>query len=154
MGLHSFSASDAPSRTRTGGPRYRDAAKNIPLTEITRFPFAVLELKLAMDEADDMPEWLRPLVDSSALAPVHKFSKFIHGCAVLMPDEVQAMPYWIDDPALANSIKATGVGKSLLKTRPKDAAASARGADGGAAPLDAWTEPSQQWSAPDRLAAA
>ena len=69
---------------------YRDASKNIPRNEITRFPFAVLELKLAMDETDDLPDWLRPLVDSDALAPVHKFSKFIHGCAVLLPDEVQA----------------------------------------------------------------
>ena len=24
---------------------------------------------------------------SGALAPVHKFSKFVHGCAVLLPDE-------------------------------------------------------------------
>ena len=35
---------------------------------------------------------------SGALAPVHKFST-LHGCAVLLLDEVQAMPYWVDDPA-------------------------------------------------------
>ena len=125
---------------------YRDASKNIPRNEITRFPFAVLELKLAMDETDDLPDWLRPLVDSDALAPVHKFSKFIHGCAVLLPDEVQAMPYWIDDPALAPSIRATGVGATLLrKTSPGKK---------GAPPLEKWTEPSAQWTDPRKLAAA
>ncbi|KAH8046267.1 D-xylose 1-dehydrogenase [Aureococcus anophagefferens] len=125
---------------------YRDASKNIPRNEITRFPFAVLELKLAMDETDDLPDWLRPLVDSDGLAPVHKFSKFVHGCAVLLPDEVQAMPYWIDDPALAPSIRATGVGATLLrKTSPGKA---------GAPPLEKWTEPSAQWTDPRKLAAA
>lgn len=87
---------------------YRDPRMSIPRTEITRFPFAVLEIKLALSESDELPEWVRELVNSKALIPVHKFSKFIHGTAVLLPDEVQAMPYWIDDPALAASISAVG----------------------------------------------
>ena len=120
---------------------YRDASKNIPKNEITRFPFAVLELKLAMDASEDLPEWIRPLVASDALAPVNKFSKFIHGCAVLIPDEVQAMPYWIDDPALAASIAATGSGAILNNKSPKT-------------PLAAWTEPSAQWTDPSTLQAA
>lgn len=44
------------------------------------------------------------------LQEVHKFSKFIHGCAVLLPEEVQAMPYWIDDPSLRESVIASGSG--------------------------------------------
>ena len=36
---------------------YRDATKGIPAHEITRFPFAVLELKLALAEGEDQPEW-------------------------------------------------------------------------------------------------
>lgn len=35
---------------------------------------------------------------------VHKFSKFIHGSAVLLPDMVQAVPYWIDDESIRKSI--------------------------------------------------
>ena len=38
---------------------------------------------------------------------MHKFSKFIHGCATIMPEEVQAVPYWIDDVTLADSIAGT-----------------------------------------------
>jgi len=35
---------------------------------------------------------------------VHKFSKFIHGTATLLPDMVQAVPYWVDDESLRPSI--------------------------------------------------
>lgn len=35
------------------------------------------------------------LLDSGYLTEVHKFSKFIHGTATLMPDLVQAVPYWV-----------------------------------------------------------
>ena len=35
---------------------------------------------------------------------VHKFSKFIHGTSVLLPDMVQAVPYWIDDESIRKSI--------------------------------------------------
>ena len=35
---------------------------------------------------------------------MHKFSKFIHGSSVLLPDMVQAVPYWIDDTSVRKSI--------------------------------------------------
>ena len=38
------------------------------------------------------------------LLQVHKFSKFIHGTSVLLPDMVQAVPYWIDDESIRKSI--------------------------------------------------
>jgi uncharacterized membrane protein YidH (DUF202 family) len=47
------------------------------------------------------------------LMEVHKFSKFIHGCAVLLPDEVRAVPYWIDDSSLSDSILQSGGGRLL-----------------------------------------
>lgn len=47
------------------------------------------------------------------LLEVYKFSKFIHGCAVLLPEDVSAMPYWIDDVTLAESIIASGAGYIL-----------------------------------------
>ena len=46
---------------------------------------------------------------------VHKFSKFIHGCAVLMQDDVRAVPYWVDDPSLKASIEESGGGALLLE---------------------------------------
>mmetsp|Transcript_25168 Transcript_25168/g.78529 ORF Transcript_25168/g.78529 Transcript_25168/m.78529 type:complete len:691 (+) Transcript_25168:637-2709(+) len=121
---------------------YRDATRDIPRNEITRFPFAVLELKLALAEGEDQPEWTRPLVSSLELAPVNKFSKFIHACATLLPDEVQAFPYWIDDPALRASIAATN--PSVLK--PEDQVGYR---DEGR--IENWNNPSQQWAAPELL---
>ena len=41
---------------------------------------------------------------SAADLQVHKFSKFIHGTSVLLPDMVQAVPYWIDDESIRKSI--------------------------------------------------
>ena len=38
---------------------------------------------------------------------VHKFSKFIHGTATLLPDMVQAVPYWVDDESLRPSINSS-----------------------------------------------
>uniref|UniRef100_A0A7S3JV42 SPX domain-containing protein n=1 Tax=Aureoumbra lagunensis TaxID=44058 RepID=A0A7S3JV42_9STRA len=93
---------------------YRDPKTSIPRNEITRFPFAVLEIKLSLGDNDELPAWVRELTNSKKLIPCHKFSKFIHGCAVLLPDEIQAAPYWIDDPALAISIRASGPAASSL----------------------------------------
>lgn len=38
---------------------------------------------------------------------VHKFSKFIHGSCTLMPDLVQAVPYWVDDESVRTSMLAS-----------------------------------------------
>ena len=35
---------------------------------------------------------------------VHKFSKFIHGTATLLPDMIAAVPYWIDDESVRPSM--------------------------------------------------
>ena len=37
-------------------------------------------------------------------AQVHKFSKFIHGTATLLPELVQAVPYWVDDESVRPSM--------------------------------------------------
>lgn len=67
---------------------YRDPSKPVPRNEITRFPHAVLEIKLQLDNPDATPAWVSELLDSGLLMEIHKFSKFIHGTAVLFPDEV------------------------------------------------------------------
>ena len=35
---------------------------------------------------------------------MHKFSKFIHGTATLLPELVQAVPYWVDDESVRPSM--------------------------------------------------
>ena len=86
---------------------FRDPTLPVPRTEITKFPHAVLEVKLSLEEDEDAPLWVTQLIESGLLHEVHKFSKFIHGCAVLLPDQVQAVPYWIDDTSIRESIIAS-----------------------------------------------
>lgn len=89
------------------GRWYRDPDLPIHRTEITRFPHAVLEVKLALPDGESPPEWVQGLIHSGLLTEVHKSSKFIHGTAVLFPELVQAVPYWIDDESVRDSIAAT-----------------------------------------------
>eukprot|EP00898_Chlorokybus_atmophyticus_P007682 jgi/Chlat1/7915/Chrsp68S07353 len=100
----------------TVGRWCRDPNVPVPRTEITHFPHAVLEVKLALPEGEETPTWVTDLLESGMCTHVHKFSKFMHGAAVLLPDLVQAVPYWFDD----QSIRA-----SILNAAPLDGTRSA-----------------------------
>lgn len=96
---------------------HRDPSATIAHNEITRFPHAVLEVKLEMKEEDAVPpKWVTDLQNSGLLYEVHKFSKFIHGCAVMMPEDVRAVPYWVDDASVRASIIASGGGRILVRS--------------------------------------
>lgn len=41
------------------------------------------------------PQWVRDMVSSHLVEAVPKFSKFIHGCATLLPDMVTLVPFWM-----------------------------------------------------------
>jgi len=97
-----------------GGKRWhRDPEKPIDNNEIARFPHAVLEIKLEVKEGSQVPEWVEELQNSGMLYEVHKFSKFIHGCATLLPEDVTSVPYWIDDISIRESIIASGASHIL-----------------------------------------
>lgn len=103
--------------TRNGEQWHRDSNQTLLNTQITRFPHAVLEIKLELSgENITPPVWVQELQNSGLLFEVHKFSKFIHGCATLLPDYVRSVPYWIDDSSVRDSIIASGAGKILVKT--------------------------------------
>lgn len=89
------------------GRWYRDPSLPTQRTEITRFPHAVLEVKLSLPEGQVAPPWVQELLDSGYLVEVHKFSKFIHGTATLFPDMVRAVPYWVDDESVRASMLAS-----------------------------------------------
>jgi SPX domain protein involved in polyphosphate accumulation/uncharacterized membrane protein YidH (DUF202 family) len=108
--------SERTKDTLSGQRWYRDPSQAVPLTEITRFPHAVLEIKLQLEDESKTPQWVSDLINSGMLLEVHKFSKFIHGCAVLMPDDVRAVPYWIDDATLADSIGQSGASSLLAES--------------------------------------
>lgn len=108
--------SERTKDTLNGKRWFRDPNVAVPLDEITRFPHGVLEIKLQLEDESKTPLWVRDLINSGKLLEVHKFSKFIHGCAVLMPDDVRAVPYWIDDVTLADSIAGSGASKLLQES--------------------------------------
>ena len=86
---------------------FRDPEIPVHRTELTRFPHAVLEIKLALDPGEDPPAWVDDLIRSGCLTEVPKFSKFMHGCAVLFPDIAQEVPYWVDDVSLRQSLQSS-----------------------------------------------
>ncbi|KAG9298222.1 hypothetical protein G9A89_002710 [Geosiphon pyriformis] len=68
----------------------------LPQSDISRFPYAVLEVKLQTQSGQDPPQWVQELKDSHLVEEVHKFSKFIHGVATLMENHrIQLLPFWL-----------------------------------------------------------
>eukprot|EP00956_Cyclotella_meneghiniana_P043464 scaffold271512_cov106-Cyclotella_meneghiniana.AAC.1 len=101
--------------TEGGAKWFRDPTKQLQPNEITRFPHAVLEVKLELGGANsEPPQWVTDLQNSGMLYEVHKFSKFIHGCAVMLPEYVRSVPYWIDDASIRDSILRSGAARILV----------------------------------------
>ncbi|KGG52092.1 hypothetical protein DI09_20p90 [Mitosporidium daphniae] len=67
----------------------------IPESEIVKFPYAILEVKLQTETGADPPKWITDLISSQLMEEVPKFSKFVHGIAVLYEKQVQLFPFWI-----------------------------------------------------------
>jgi uncharacterized membrane protein YidH (DUF202 family) len=70
---------------------------SFPLREddVAQFPYGVVEIKLQASP----PQWVRDLVNSGMLLVVPKFSKFLHGTAVLYQQTTENVPYWfLPDP--------------------------------------------------------
>ncbi|KAG9256382.1 VTC domain-containing protein [Emericellopsis atlantica] len=70
---------------------------NINPGEISKFPYAVLELKLKEDGSRKRPTWVQDLMSSHLVHPVPRFSKFVHGVASLFEDYVNSLPFWLSD---------------------------------------------------------
>lgn len=95
---------------------HRDQSWVLAVDEIHRFPHAVLEIKLEMSGGSMVPpQWVTDLQNSGMLYECHKYSKFVHGCAVLLPEDVQSVPYWIDDVSLRQSIIDSGASRILAE---------------------------------------
>ncbi|KAH8165203.1 hypothetical protein CIB48_g3055 [Xylaria polymorpha] len=67
----------------------------LPPSDVLRFPYAVLEVKLQTQHGQEPPEWVRQLISSHLVEAVPKFSKFIHGTASLFPNRINLLPYWM-----------------------------------------------------------
>lgn len=66
----------------------------LPDSDVERFPYAVLEVKLQTQMGQEPPQWVKQMCASHLVEAVPKFSKFIHGCATLLPEMVTMIPYW------------------------------------------------------------
>ena len=94
-------------------PTVKDSEKEL-------FPYGVLEVKLAIKVGEEPPQWIRDLINSHLVEAVPKFSKFIHGCATLLPERVDLVPFWL--PQMDQDIRKPVSARSrVLIERPHSA---------------------------------
>ena len=66
----------------------------INVSEISKFPYSILEIKLKEDKHKKHPQWVADLMASHLVRKVSRFSKFIQGAASLFEDSVNDFPPW------------------------------------------------------------
>ncbi|KAF9410097.1 vacuolar transporter chaperone [Podila epigama] len=92
---------DDYGRVRAGSNWKRDDIgidwpfKQLPAEDITRFPYAVLEVKLQTHHGQEPPAWIVELINSHLVESCPRFSKYIHGVATLLEDKIQILPFWL-----------------------------------------------------------
>ncbi|PWN47838.1 putative VTC4-vacuolar transporter chaperone [Violaceomyces palustris] len=96
----------------------------LPAEDVERFPYGVLEVKLQTQLGQEPPEWVKELVSSHLVEAVPKFSKFIHGCATLLSNRVDLVPFWL--PQMDIDIRKPA-SKSLAIERPSAPASQSGG---------------------------
>ena len=65
--------------------------------EISRFPHALLEIKVKDGSSKKTSDWVSELMSSHLLKEEPRFSKFVHGVAQLFEDQVNSFPFWLSD---------------------------------------------------------
>lgn len=79
------------------GAKWEERFANINKGEISRFPFAILEIKVMDDGSRKAPQWIQDLMASHLVHRTPKFSKFVHGVASLFEDYVNNLPFWLSE---------------------------------------------------------
>lgn len=69
-----------------------ETVEELPAADAVRFPYGILEIKL--QDKDGAPAWVQELIASSMLVEAPRFSKFIHGMALLEYGKVEQVPAW------------------------------------------------------------
>ena len=65
--------------------------------EVSRFPHALLEIKIRKEASKRTIEWVQDLMSSHLVKEAPRFSKFVHGVAQLFDDHVNSFPFWLSD---------------------------------------------------------
>ncbi|TFY62587.1 hypothetical protein EVJ58_g3772 [Rhodofomes roseus] len=118
---------DWDGRIRSGGNwRRTDIGIDHPFDQLPPedkelFKYGVLEVKLQTQYGQEPPEWVTDLVSSHLVEAVPKFSKFIHGCATLLPHRVDLVPFWL--PQMETDILKPDTG-ALTIERPMQLSSS------------------------------
>ena len=63
--------------------------------EVSRFPYALLEIKVKEGTKRRSPEWVDDLMSSHLVREAPRFSKFVHGVASLFEDYINSFPFWM-----------------------------------------------------------
>lgn len=88
-------------RTEIDAARMEYPFDAIRTGEISRFPHALLEIKIR--ESARKAEWVNELMASHLVKDAPRFSKFVHGVAQLFEDNVNNFPFWLGE--LENDIR-------------------------------------------------
>ena len=88
---------DSWHRTDIDNNRMEYPFTHINQGEISRFPFAVLEVKVNESTGKKTPQWIQVLMSSHLVHKAPRFSKFVHGVASLFEDYVNSLPFWLSD---------------------------------------------------------
>lgn len=65
--------------------------------QVSRFPFALLEIKVRDGAKKRTNEWVADLMSSHLVKEAPRFSKFVHGVAQLFEDHVNSFPFWLSE---------------------------------------------------------
>ncbi|KAF9320036.1 vacuolar transporter chaperone [Podila horticola] len=63
--------------------------------DMTRFNYAILEVKLELPSGKATPAWVDELMNSHLVESAESFSKYVHGVAVLLESHVALLPFWL-----------------------------------------------------------
>ncbi|CAG8489123.1 9098_t:CDS:2 [Funneliformis mosseae] len=72
-----------------------DQFGKLPSSECAKFPYALLEVKLRLDEEEKEPAWVKELINSHLVEEAPQFSKYVHGVATLFTSHAPSLPYWL-----------------------------------------------------------
>ncbi|KAF8982203.1 vacuolar transporter chaperone [Entomortierella lignicola] len=63
--------------------------------DVTRFNYAILEIKLELPAGKSTPSWVEELMNSHLVESAESFSKYVHGVALLLESHVALLPFWL-----------------------------------------------------------
>ncbi|KAH7913594.1 VTC domain-containing protein [Hygrophoropsis aurantiaca] len=125
----------------------------IPPEDKELFKYGVLEVKLQTQFGQEPPAWVADLVQSHLVEAVPKFSKFIHGCATLIPNRADLVPFWL--PQMDTDILKPNTGYLTVERPTRSTSAKStpdQQSSGAASPSHAYTEPISEGEEDDDMA--